>query len=133
MSGTGSVDLWVMEALPEVDGLAQRPCLRPQQLLRPTSDPQTCRCAGDKHPRFSRLNRCMADVPPFLGLCDAFRDAPWVAVGRPTHPEPCCSCMPSLSDSDGMPNTPPRNSPPAAHHQLTTVRQLMIKPHDKGE
>jgi hypothetical protein len=41
--------------------------------------------------------------------------------------------MPSLSDSDGMPNTPPRNSPPAAHHQLTTVRQLMIKPHDKGE
>jgi hypothetical protein len=88
---------------------------------------------GDKHPWFSRLNRCMADVPPFLGLCDAFRDAPWVAVGRPTHPEPCCSCMPSLSDSDGMPNTPPRNSPPAAHHQLTTVRQLMIKPHDKGE
>jgi excisionase family DNA binding protein len=34
--------------------------------------------------------------------------------------------MSSLNGSDGMPNTPPLNSPRADHH-LITVRQLMIK------
>jgi predicted DNA-binding transcriptional regulator AlpA len=48
------------------------------------------------------------------------------------HPALCCSCAPSLNDSDGKPNTPPPNSPPATHHP-TTVRQLAIKPPKEKE
>ena len=46
-----------------------------------------------------------------------------------SHPGPCC-CTPSPSNSDGKPNTPPPNSPPADHH-LKTVRQPAIKPPER--
>src|ERR687893_308567 len=42
-----------------------------------------------------------------------------------------CYCMPSLNDSDGRPNTPPHNSPLAAHHRVAIVRQLAIRPPER--
>jgi hypothetical protein len=51
---------------------------------------------------------------------------------RTSHLDPCRCCGPRPSDSDGRPNTPPRNWPVAAHHRVGVVRQLMIKPCDVG-
>jgi hypothetical protein len=49
------------------------------------------------------------------------------------HPDQFSSCLPSLNDNDGTPNTPPPNSPQADHHPVTTVRQPAIKPHERRE
>jgi excisionase family DNA binding protein len=55
------------------------------------------------------------------------------APHRPTpiyHPGPCCCSKPSLSDSDGKPNTPPPSWQLGT--RLATVRQLVIKPPEEG-
>ena len=46
------------------------------------------------------------------------------------HLGPCCCCTPSPNDSDGTPNTSPRNWLSVNHP--ATVRQLAIKPRERG-
>jgi hypothetical protein len=48
------------------------------------------------------------------------------------HHGRCYFYTPSQNDSDGKPNTPPRNSQQADHHP-TTVRQQPIKPPERGD
>jgi hypothetical protein len=59
----------------------------------------------------------------------------WNAPHPPTltcHPDPSCSYTLSPNDSDGKPNTPPRNSQQTDHHRPQTVRQPTIKQPERG-